>query len=36
VVEQPVDAVVQPEQSVEPGELKNEEQNNELIQNIQE
>lgn len=35
-VEQPVDAVVQPEQSVERVELKNEEQNNELIQNIQE
>lgn len=36
VVEQPVDTVAQSEQSVEPGELKNEEQNNELIQNIQE
>lgn len=35
-VEQPVDTVVQSEQSVEPGELKNGEQNNELIQNIQE
>ena len=36
VVEQPVDTVVQSEQSVKPVELKKEEQNNELIQNIQE